>query len=659
MAKKEEKLEKKDKKTAVKAKKTTNIDKVKNVKTVKEMNDIILAEDVKKKTSKKKKNNDEVLGGSLSDTVKKDDKKKEKKEVVKKDKKITTKVSSSKKEDSIKNDNKAKIELKNNKKTATKKDDNSLKDTSNKEKALSSKKDIKNKNKVEVKEKSVSKKDNKKVDLDIISNDLLKKANDNNFSLLKEDLNEVFSSNKLTKKEKDAIYSFLNENEIEIVDDIIDDIDLEVEEEIENKFDDKKAKKSKKKVTVKDLKSDLTTFETIKENILEKAKNNGNYIAYKEVEKSLKKLLLTDDDFQSVLDYLSDNNINVEDDFGQIGDEPLLTDDEDLISDDDLLSADLDEDSLIPSSLDDDDLDDDISDPSLENFYNENEPINAADVKNADPIRQYLHMIGAYDVLNSKEEEVELAKLIEQGDEDAKEELINANLKLVVAIAKHYLNRGMDFLDLIQEGNLGLIKAVDKFDYKRGYKFSTYATWWIRQAITRALADQARTIRIPVHMVETINKITKAQRQLVQKLNRDPTPEEISDALNGLYSASKIMEIQQIALDPLSLEKPVGEEEDSHVGDFIVDKDNESPYDYANRAMENERINEVLEQLTDREAKVIRLRYGLLDGRTHTLEEVGQLFEVTRERIRQIEAKALKKLRHPSRAKLLKDFRNE
>lgn len=400
--------------------------------------------------------------------------------------------------------------------------------------------------------------------------------------------------------------------------------------------DDKDTSSKKKKgvIKIKDFSGTLLTIDDIKESVLIYAKGKGNSITTDEMMLQLKGYELTDNEYQMLIDYLYDNKVLLD------------ANDTDVVNElDDLYITQI------------DDADDDQ--PKLQNFYNENDPINSADVKNSDPIRQYLHSIGAYDVLESKEQEVELAKLIEEGDQDAKDELIQCNLKLVVAIAKHYLNRGMDFLDLIQEGNLGLIKAVDKFDYRKGFKFSTYATWWIRQAITRALADQARTIRIPVHMVETINKITKTQRMLVQKLNRDPTPDEISEAMGGTLSASKIIEIQQISLDPLSLEKPIGEEEDSHVGDFIVDKDNESPYDFANRAMETERINEVLLQLTDREAKVIKLRYGLLDGKTHTLEEVGQLFDVTRERIRQIEAKALKKLRHPSRAKLLKDFRKD
>jgi len=286
----------------------------------------------------------------------------------------------------------------------------------------------------------------------------------------------------------------------------------------------------------------------------------------------------------------------------------------------------------------------------------------ASDIKNNDPVKQYLREIGKYRVLKSKEEEVVLAKRIEQGDEDAKTELTNCNLKLVISIAKHYVNRGMQFLDLIQEGNIGLMKAVEKFDYTKGFKFSTYATWWIRQAITRALADQARTIRIPVHMVETINKITRTSRKLTQKLNRDPTAEEISDALEEtgtLLTADRIREIQLIAMDPLSLEKPVGEEEDSHVGDFIEDKDNESPLAFANSSLLKDKLNEVLTELTDREERVIRLRYGLDDGRNHTLEEVGKEFGVTRERIRQIEAKAIKKLRHPARSKQLRDYLDE
>ena len=271
-----------------------------------------------------------------------------------------------------------------------------------------------------------------------------------------------------------------------------------------------------------------------------------------------------------------------------------------------------------------------------------------------DPVKVYLKEIGRVPLLTT-EEEIELAIRIADGDVKAKQRLSEANLRLVVSIAKRYLGRGMQFLDLIQEGNLGLIKAVEKFDYTKGFKFSTYATWWIRQAITRAIADQARTIRIPVHMVETINKLTRVQRQLVQELGRDPSAEEISARMDGI-SPEKVREIQKIALEPVSLETPIGEEDDSHLGDFIEDKDAMSPDEYANNQLLKDEINNVLKGLTEREEKVLRLRFGLYDGRTRTLEEVGKEFNVTRERIRQIEAKALRKLKHPNRSKRLKDF---
>ncbi len=271
-----------------------------------------------------------------------------------------------------------------------------------------------------------------------------------------------------------------------------------------------------------------------------------------------------------------------------------------------------------------------------------------------DPVKMYLKEIGRVPLLKP-EDEPEIAKRIEQGDMEAKNILISSNLRLVVSIAKKYVGRGMLFLDLIQEGNMGLVKAVEKFDYTKGFKFSTYATWWIRQAITRAIADQARTIRIPVHMVETINKLTRVQRQLVQELGRDPTAEEISARMDNI-SPEKVREIQKIALEPVSLETPIGEEDDSHLGDFIEDKDAMSPDQYANNQLLKDEINNVLSGLTEREEKVLRLRFGLYDGRTRTLEEVGKEFNVTRERIRQIEAKALRKLKHPTRSKRLKDF---
>lgn len=270
-----------------------------------------------------------------------------------------------------------------------------------------------------------------------------------------------------------------------------------------------------------------------------------------------------------------------------------------------------------------------------------------------DPVRMYLKEIGKISLLTA-EEEVEIAKRMEAGDEFAKKELAEANLRLVVSIAKRYVGRGMSFLDLIQEGNLGLMKAVDKFDYTKGFKFSTYATWWIRQAITRAIADQARTIRIPVHMVETINKLVRVQRQLVQDLGRDPLPEEIAQEMN--LDVERVREIQKIAQEPVSLETPIGEEEDSHLGDFIPDDEILSPQDAATFTLLKEQLNTVLETLTEREKKVLTLRFGLDDGRARTLEEVGKEFDVTRERIRQIEAKALRKLKSPNKSELLKDF---
>jgi RNA polymerase primary sigma factor len=270
-----------------------------------------------------------------------------------------------------------------------------------------------------------------------------------------------------------------------------------------------------------------------------------------------------------------------------------------------------------------------------------------------DPVRMYLKEIGKVNLLTA-DEEVVLAKRMADGDRDAKRRMAEANLRLVVSIAKRYVGRGMLFLDLIQEGNLGLIKAVDKFDYTKGYKFSTYATWWIRQAITRAIADQARTIRIPVHMVETINKVMRVSRQLLQELGHDPSPEEIAEDM-GL-PVEKVREILKIAQEPVSLETPIGEEEDSHLGDFIPDEDASEPAEAASYTLLREQLSEVLDTLTPREAKVLRLRFGIEDGRTRTLEEVGKEFNVTRERIRQIEAKALRKLRHPSRSKKLKDF---
>jgi RNA polymerase primary sigma factor len=305
------------------------------------------------------------------------------------------------------------------------------------------------------------------------------------------------------------------------------------------------------------------------------------------------------------------------------------------------------------------DSDDEEDDPKIQDLAKDDDEFDLNDlsvppgVKINDPVRMYLKEIGRVDLL-SAEEEISLAERIEEGDEEAKRRLAEANLRLVVSIAKRYVGRGMLFLDLIQEGNMGLIKAVEKFDYRKGFKFSTYATWWIRQAITRAIADQARTIRIPVHMVETINKLIRVQRQLLQDLGREPSPEEIAEDMD--LTPDKVREILKIAQEPVSLETPIGEEDDSHLGDFIEDQDATSPSEHAAYELLKEQLEDVLDTLTDREENVLRLRFGLDDGRTRTLEEVGKVFGVTRERIRQIEAKALRKLRHPSRSKRLKDF---
>lgn len=350
---------------------------------------------------------------------------------------------------------------------------------------------------------------------------------------------------------------------------------------------------------------------------------------------SISQLNLSDDDMDDLFNWCDDNDI-------EFMDAEEIEDIEEQAD----VDLDLDED-IDDANMDENSIEDEIS--QLEQTF-----ANASHAKINDPVKMYLKEIGQIPLLDPKQEPL-IAQRIQDGDEEAKQILISSNLRLVVSIAKKYVGRGMLFLDLIQEGNCGLIKAVEKFDYTKGFKFSTYATWWIRQSITRAIADQARTIRIPVHMVETINKLTRIQRQLVQDLGRDPLPEEIAEKMENI-TAEKVREIQKIALDPVSLETPIGEEDDSHLGDFIEDKDTLSPDEYTNNQLLKDEINQVLQGLTEREEKVLRLRFGLMDGRTRTLEEVGKEFNVTRERIRQIEAKALRKLKHPNRSKRLKDF---
>ncbi|WP_333575797.1 RNA polymerase sigma factor RpoD [Faecalibacillus intestinalis] len=400
------------------------------------------------------------------------------------------------------------------------------------------------------------------------------------------------------------------------------------------------------------------SFDDLKKLVVNEAKNNNNVLTQEQIDEYLMNYDLSDELAEELLEYIQQNQFT--------------------ISDDDLDSLDVDDDMLlagVPAMDDDLDLDIDDADdtPDLDfdgdfdmmtgdtlHMYQEHDDKESestqlgSNVKINDPVKMYLKEIGRVELLNH-DQEIELAKRILEGDEQAKKELAAANLRLVVSIAKRYVGRGMLFLDLIQEGNMGLIKAVEKFDYTKGFKFSTYATWWIRQAITRAIADQARTIRIPVHMVETINKLTRIQRQLIQELGREPSAEEIAEKMDGM-TPEKVREIQKISLEPVSLETPIGEEDDSHLGDFIEDEGAMSPNDYAANELLKDELNDVLLELTDREEKVLRLRFGLDDGRTRTLEEVGREFNVTRERIRQIEAKALRKLKHPSRSKRLKDF---
>ncbi len=360
--------------------------------------------------------------------------------------------------------------------------------------------------------------------------------------------------------------------------------------------------------------------------LVELAKTKKNVLEYNEINDAFRGFELTEDKMDQILEYLEKSNIDV-----------VNSGIEDSGKEDDLLLGD--DDDIILSEEDEVEIIDDVD--VLEGVSTE------------DPVRMYLKEIGNVPLL-STEEEIELAKKVEEGDEAAKKKLTEANLRLVVSIAKKYVGRGMPFLDLIQEGNMGLMKAVDKFDYSKGYKFSTYATWWIRQAITRGIADTGRTIRVPVHMVETINKTLRMTRTLLQELGREPTPEEVADRLN--VPVSRVREVLKISRDPVSLDTPIGEEDDSHLGDFIEDDSALSPADSAAFSMLREELNTALESLTDRERQVVELRFGLRDGRARTLEEVGREFNVTRERIRQIEAKALRKLRHPSRSKRLKDF---
>ena len=433
--------------------------------------------------------------------------------------------------------------------------------------------------------------------IESIKKDLEKQSKGKGF-VSADSLNAIFEDDSITPDEIDEIYTFLRDNDIEVVSGDLTDIP-EVKEE--------KPKKEKKSVDTTPIK----TIDERKDDLLKLGKQQEGFLTFEQLANALKGLEMDAESLDDLYNFLKENNIEV------------VEEGEDTEGGEDLGDLDFDE-STLPKNL----------------------SIN-------DPVRMYLKEIGQISLL-SLDEELALSKRIEEGDEEAKRILAESNLRLVVSIAKRYVGRNLSFLDLIQEGNIGLMKAVDKFDSSKGYKFSTYATWWIRQAITRAIADQAKTIRVPVHMVETINKLKRVQRQLTLELNREPTEKELSEKLK--IPEEKVREIIKISLDPLSLETPIGEEEDSHLGDFVQDKNSLSPEEYAINEVLKDEIAEVLLTLTEREEQVLKLRFGLVDGTCRTLEEVGTIFGVTRERIRQIEAKALRKLRHPSRSKKLKDY---
>ena len=397
-----------------------------------------------------------------------------------------------------------------------------------------------------------------------------------------------------------------------------------------------------------DIKIDdeIETLDSVLVRLKDRAIKNGKTILMTDIMEETAQFDLTDEDNEKILSYFNKHKITVE------------NDQEEELDDEDIDVSKLSEVENDPTDLF---LDDEAANSDELEYFNEsieNYANLSSDIKVSDPVKMYLKEIGRVPLL-SKEEEIKLAERVAQNDKEAQKILIQSNLRLVVSIAKHFIGRGMLFLDLIQEGNLGLIKASEKFDPEKGFKFSTYATWWIRQAITRAIADQARTIRIPVHMVETINKMKKVKVQLTQDFGREPTSEEIAEKMGGGMTPDRVREIQRISQEPVSLETPIGEEDDSHLGDFLEDKENVSPSDYATNELLKDELYSVMKDLTDREERVLKLRYGLDDGRPRTLEEVGKEFGVTRERIRQIEAKALRKLRHPTRLKRFSDYRGD